>query len=40
VLVHLATRLRYHNALWHALVLAAAACHFAVIYDLGVSSVA
>lgn len=26
--VHLMTRLRYHNALWHALVLAAAGCHF------------
>lgn len=26
--VHLLTQLRYHNALWHALVLAAAGCHF------------
>jgi hemolysin III len=26
--VHLMTRLRYHNALWHVLVLAAAGCHF------------
>ncbi|MBW8270066.1 PAQR family membrane homeostasis protein TrhA [Caldovatus aquaticus] len=34
VLVHLATRLPYHNALWHALVLAAAACHYAVILRL------
>ncbi|TAK99693.1 MAG: hemolysin III family protein [Rhodospirillaceae bacterium] len=28
---HLARRMSYHNALWHALVLAAAACHYAVI---------
>jgi hemolysin III len=28
---HLAHRLRYHNALWHAFVLAAAACHYAMI---------
>ena len=27
VAVHLSTGLPYHNALWHALVLAAAACH-------------
>lgn len=26
--VHLMTRLRHHNALWHAFVLAAAGCHF------------
>jgi hemolysin III len=27
VVVHLAPRLPYHNALWHAFVVAAAACH-------------
>ena len=31
VVVHLSTRLRYHAALWHALVVAAAACHYAVV---------
>lgn len=34
VAVHLATRMPYHNALWHALVLAAAACHYAVVLRL------
>jgi hemolysin III len=34
VVVHLSTRLPYHNALWHALVLLAAACHYAVILHL------
>jgi hemolysin III len=34
VAVHLSTRLPYHNALWHALVLAAAACHYAVVLRL------
>jgi len=34
VVVHLATRLRYHNALWHVFVIAAAACHYAVILHL------
>ncbi|MCB4825459.1 PAQR family membrane homeostasis protein TrhA [Roseicella aerolata] len=34
VVVHLATGLRYHNALWHALVVAAAACHYAVVLHL------
>lgn len=29
---HLLTRLRYHNALWHALVLAAAGCHFMAMF--------
>lgn len=29
--IHLATRLRFHNAAWHACVLAAAICHFAAI---------
>jgi hypothetical protein len=33
VVVHLSTRLPYHNALWHALVLAAAS-HFAVVLRL------
>jgi hemolysin III len=28
---HLATRLPYHNAAWHAFVLGAAACHFAAV---------
>ncbi|RAI61125.1 PAQR family membrane homeostasis protein TrhA [Roseicella frigidaeris] len=31
VRVHLATRLRFHTAIWHGLVLAAAACHYAVV---------
>jgi hemolysin III len=34
VVVHLSTRLPYHNVLWHALVLAAAACHYAVVLRL------
>jgi hemolysin III len=34
VVMHLATRLRYHNALWHMFVLGAAACHFAAVYRL------
>lgn len=34
VIVHLSTWLRYHNAVWHALVLAAAACHYAVVLRL------
>jgi hemolysin III len=28
---HLAARLPYHNAAWHAFVLGAAACHFAAV---------
>lgn len=32
--VHLATRLPFHNALWHILVVAAAACHYAVVLRL------
>jgi hemolysin III len=36
VAFHLWTRLPYHNAIWHAFVLAAAACHYAMI--LGVTS--
>jgi hemolysin III len=31
VAFHLATRLPYHNAAWHAFVLAAAACHLAAV---------
>jgi hemolysin III len=38
VAVHLSTRLPYHNALWHALVLAAAACHYAVVLRLAVAA--
>ncbi len=34
VMLHLATKLRYHNALWHALVLAGAGSHFVVVYGL------
>ncbi|HEY4250682.1 MAG TPA: hemolysin III family protein [Roseomonas sp.] len=34
VAVHLAIRLRYHNAIWHACVLAAASCHYAVVLRL------
>lgn len=34
VIVHFATRLRYHNALWHTFVVAAAACHYAVVLHL------
>ncbi|MFC7538418.1 hypothetical protein ACFQU2_01735 [Siccirubricoccus deserti] len=34
IIVHRSTRLRYHNALWHALVVAAAGCHYAVILRL------
>lgn len=28
---HMANRLRFHNAIWHGFVIAAAACHFAAI---------
>src|SRR5918995_962527 len=38
VAVHLSTRLPYHNALWHALVLAAAACHYAVVLRLATAA--
>ena len=31
VVFHVWRRLRYHNAIWHGLVLAAAACHYAAI---------
>ncbi len=38
VVMHLATRLRYHNALWHMFVLGAAGCHFAAVYRLAAGS--
>ncbi|MFM2042025.1 MAG: hypothetical protein RLY86_601 [Pseudomonadota bacterium] len=31
--IHLMDRLPFHNAIWHALVLAAAACHYIAIRD-------
>jgi len=34
VVFHLWERLRFHNALWHAFVLAAAACHFCAVFAL------
>ncbi|MBX9701232.1 MAG: hemolysin III family protein, partial [Acetobacteraceae bacterium] len=34
VIAHLRTRLRYHAAIWHGCVVAAAACHYLVILDL------
>jgi hemolysin III len=34
VFFHLWERLRFHNALWHAFVLAAAACHFCAVFEL------
>ncbi|MDJ0389160.1 hemolysin III family protein [Roseomonas sp. E05] len=34
VALHLMTGLRFHNALWHGFVVAAAACHYAVILHL------
>ena len=33
VAFHLWERLPYHNAIWHAFVLAASACHFAAVLD-------
>jgi hemolysin III len=33
VVFHLWERLRFHNAIWHAMVLIASACHFAAIID-------
>jgi hemolysin III len=33
VIFHLWEKLRFHNAIWHALVLIASACHFAAIVD-------
>jgi hemolysin III len=33
VAFHLWQRLPYHNAIWHAFVLAASACHFAAVVD-------
>jgi hemolysin III len=38
VAVHLSTRLPYHTAIWHALVLAAAACHYAVVLRLAAAA--
>lgn len=38
VVMHLATQLRYHNALWHMFVLGAAGCHFAAVYRLAAVS--
>ena len=38
VAVHLSTGLPYHNALWHALVLAAATCHYAVVLHLATAA--
>jgi hemolysin III len=37
VLFHLWRRLPYHNAIWHAFVLAAAACHYAAIFILTIA---
>jgi len=34
VVIHLSSRLPYHTALWHALVVAAAACHYVVVFHL------
>jgi hemolysin III len=33
VIFHLCKRLRFHTAIWHGMVLAASACHFAAIVD-------
>jgi hemolysin III len=39
VIFHLWEKLRYHNAIWHAFVLAGSVCHFAAIVDaLGLTS--
>jgi hemolysin III len=35
--VHLATRLRFHDALWHVCVLAGAACHYALVFRIAVA---
>ncbi|MDT8330980.1 hemolysin III family protein [Roseomonas gilardii] len=37
VAFHLAHRLPFHNALWHAMVLAAAACHYFLVLTLAVA---
>ncbi|MBY0331503.1 MAG: hemolysin III family protein [Acetobacteraceae bacterium] len=37
VVLHLSTRLRFHAALWHGCVVAAAGCHYAVILGLAMS---
>lgn len=34
VIAHVATRLRFNDAIWHAFVLAAAACHYVVVFRL------
>ncbi|MES2713201.1 MAG: hemolysin III family protein [Pseudomonadota bacterium] len=31
VIAHQASRMRFHNALWHAMVMAGAGCHFALV---------
>ena len=33
IVFHLWERLRYHNAIWHAFVLAASACHFTAVLE-------
>jgi len=33
VIFHVWSRLRFQNAIWHAFVLAAAACHWGAIVD-------
>jgi hemolysin III len=33
VVFHLAEKMRFHNAVWHALVLIASGCHFAAVLD-------
>jgi len=33
VIFHMSSRLPFHNVIWHGLVLAAAACHFIVVYE-------
>lgn len=38
VVVHLWERLPYHDAIWHAFVLAAAGCHYAVVFRLAASA--
>jgi hemolysin III len=38
VVFHLSTRLRYHNAIWHGFVLAAAACHFTIVLRLAAAA--
>jgi len=33
VVFHVWKRLRFHNAIWHGFVLAAAACHYAAVFE-------